>query len=490
MSVVDIVIIALVVLFGAIGVIRGVQKSALSFGAFLVSFVLAFFLAKVVAEAMLGIVAVKDFVIGTEGFSLYTWLNAVIPESAGTSDSFLDVNFFKPMLDVVEQFNGLQPAFTKHNALAMYTAFVIFSAICGVGIYIIARLLMCIVTMIVKAFIDKKKSWLNRLCGFLIGVLRGAAWGFVITLVFSMIGGVRLSPETNGDADGANPAIAIVRMAEGDALGDGDQTPDETPDQTPDQTPDETPDGGNDGAGGGTSNVQKAKDAFDWLNNEYDNSVLGKYFNRFAYMVRNKLLLPEVDMFSRIVAKSGIIIDEGDKTPDYELSGDALDIYCLIMNVNYKDDEYTVENGKVVIGENAENMLIRPQDYAHTGFSDIVSAVMEYNVAAAQKIKNGDIAEALPEKLASYKSAAETISAKWLDLTTKLSNYELYIVNLRPNDMDVDAKIAANEDMAGQYETITTLLADIKAQYAEMSDALGALELGENPPLYRLSIDE
>ena len=486
MSVVDIVIIALVVLFGTVGVIRGVQKSALSFGAFLVSFILAFFLAKVVAEAMLGIVAVKDFVIGTEGFSLYTWLNTVIPESAGTSDSFLDVNFFKPMLDVVEQFSGLQPAFTKHNALAMYAAFVIFSAICGVGIYIIARLLMCIVTMIVKAFIDKKKSWLNRLFGFLIGVVRGVAWGFVITLVFSMVGGAPLSYEKEGEVEQPNSAIAIVRMAEGDELGDGDQTPDQTPDETPDETPDQTPDGEN----SGSSNVDKAKDAFKWLNNEYDNSVLGKYFNQFAYTVRNKLLLPELDMFSRIVDKSGIIIEEDDKTPSYELSGDALDIYCMLMNVNYIDDEYTVEDGKLVVGDGAADKLLRPQDYSHTGFSDIMTAVMDYNVAAAQKIKDGVIAGALPEELAVYKSAAVAIGEKWMQFTTGLRNYENYIAALRPSDMDIDAKIEANEDIAGMYEAIAAALADVKAQYEEVRGALGALELADNPPVYRLSIDE
>ena len=149
MSVVDIVIIALVVLFGAFGVIRGVKKSALSFGAFLVSFIFAFFIAKVVAEALLGIVAVKDFVVGPNGFSLYTWLNMVIPANAGKGDSFLDVNFYKPMLETVQGFNGLQPAFTEHNALAMCAAFVIFTGMCGVGVYIVARFLMCLVTMIV-----------------------------------------------------------------------------------------------------------------------------------------------------------------------------------------------------------------------------------------------------------------------------------------------------------------------------------------------------
>ena len=64
MSWIDIAIIALVVLFGLAGVLKGVKKSALSLGAFLVAFVLAFFLANVVAEAFMGIEGVKNFVVG------------------------------------------------------------------------------------------------------------------------------------------------------------------------------------------------------------------------------------------------------------------------------------------------------------------------------------------------------------------------------------------------------------------------------------------
>ena len=68
MSIADIVIISLVAFFAVIGVLKGVQKSALSTCAFLVAFLLAFFLSKVVAEALLGVDGISKFVIGNEGW--------------------------------------------------------------------------------------------------------------------------------------------------------------------------------------------------------------------------------------------------------------------------------------------------------------------------------------------------------------------------------------------------------------------------------------
>ena len=110
MSWVDIVIIALAVLFGTIGVLRGVQKSALSLGAFLVAFLVAFFLANTVAEGFLGLEAVRKFVMAPEGFSLFTWLRDNIPGTAGASESFIDVNFYRPVAAIIEEAaKGMQP---------------------------------------------------------------------------------------------------------------------------------------------------------------------------------------------------------------------------------------------------------------------------------------------------------------------------------------------------------------------------------------------
>lgn len=187
MSWVDIVIIALVALFACAGVLRGVKKSSLALAAFSVAFVAAFFLAKIVAEALLGIESVNKFVLGSDGFSLYNWLHASI--GSAEPSEFLVKNFYEPVLEIVNGFGGYTETFTVAEGQALYLAFTLFSAICGVGIYIVVRILLCIITAIIKSFFAKKKSGLNRLFGFLVGALRGALWAFALTIVFSAVGG-------------------------------------------------------------------------------------------------------------------------------------------------------------------------------------------------------------------------------------------------------------------------------------------------------------
>lgn len=191
MSWIDITILALVVLLGLVGVWKGAKKSALALGAFAVAFLLAFFLSNVVAEALLGIDGVKSFVLGN-GFgdgaqwSLAYWLYKAPANTSITPDSFIFKNFFAPMTEIVVKADAALPV---DQGLAVYGAFLIFSAICGVGIFIVSRFLLVIVTVIIKSYIGKKQTVLSRLIGFMIGAARGALWAFAFTLVFSCFGG-------------------------------------------------------------------------------------------------------------------------------------------------------------------------------------------------------------------------------------------------------------------------------------------------------------
>lgn len=189
MSFIDIAILAIVVLCGLWGVLKGVKKSALSLGAFILAFALAFFLANVIAEALLGVDNIKAFVIGN-GFgddahwSLAKWINE--NNTKPEPQSYLFENFYKPMADIVEKGRGGVDA---DQAFAIYGAFVMFSAMCGVGIFIVSRFLLTIVTAIIKTYIGKKKTVMSRLFGFVVGGMRGAIWAFAFTVVFSCFGG-------------------------------------------------------------------------------------------------------------------------------------------------------------------------------------------------------------------------------------------------------------------------------------------------------------
>lgn len=189
MSIADIIIISLVALFAVIGVLKGVQKSALSTGAFLVAFLLAFFLSKAVAEALLGVAGIRKFVIGTDGWSLYSWIYGGVGSMGEGSSEFIAKNFFEPIINIISKYPGYTDVFTVNNGLALYLAFMTFSTAVGIGIFFVARLLLMIVTMIIKSFIPRRKSAVNRLFGFVVGAARGAVWSLAFTLVFSVFAG-------------------------------------------------------------------------------------------------------------------------------------------------------------------------------------------------------------------------------------------------------------------------------------------------------------
>ncbi|MDE7464533.1 MAG: CvpA family protein, partial [Clostridiales bacterium] len=215
MSYIDIGIIAFLVLFAALGVWKGVQKSALALGAFVISFIIAFFLANVVAEAFLNIDSVRQFVMGKEGWSLYTWINSSMGGAPWEGKSFIAENFFKPIYNVVVTSKELSATFTAHDGVALCMAFGIFSSMIGLGLFIVIRALMCIVTMIVKSYIPRKKSVGNRVAGLFVGMGRGAIWAFIITIVFSAFGGLAFLPAVDVINDNYDDSVMAKYLNEG-----------------------------------------------------------------------------------------------------------------------------------------------------------------------------------------------------------------------------------------------------------------------------------
>lgn len=427
MSWVDIVIIALVVLFALVGVLRGVKKSAVALGAFLVAFLIAFFLANIVAEAMLGIEGVKKFVLGSDGFSLYTWLLKALSateENVFVPSDFISEHFYAPVTEIISGFSGYTTTFTQVEGMALYLAFTVFSAICGVGLFIVARLLLVIVTVIIKIYIGKKKSGLGRLFGFFVGVVRGTIWAFVITIIFSCFGGFTF-------------------------------------------------------IGG-----------IDKIETEYESSVIGKYVNEYSYAVKNKLFLPDEDMFSRIVKVSGLTTDSEDE-PNNDLIGLKLEIYCDLLNLNYDGANgvaYSYTNG--TFSDNSGNCnLISVSAYEESGFGAVVSAIMEYNRRAADGIKNnGTLDNATPATLSSYKSIIQqgngSIFSQWNTLLSDLHNYELEISESK--DLTHPELItSANASLKTAYDDLIVKFEAIKSTYASLSD-FGTLSLSY-PSVYVVS---
>ena len=322
MSWIDIAIIALVVLFGLIGVIRGAKKSFLALGAFVVAFLLAFFLANVVAEAFIGIDSIKNFVLGNGAFesefSLANWIYRGLGENTAgiPEDAYLYQHFFAPIDQII---GGSTVTFDPVQGRAIYLAFLIFSALCGVGIFFIARFLLMIVTAIIKSYIGKKKTIGSRLLGFVVSFVQGGIIAFALTLVFSCVGGFAFVP------------------------------------------------------------------GFDKIENEYEhgNAVFCNQLYGGAYAVRNHLFLPDTEMYGRMIVSvtgKGEIVD-----PDTEkLSGNRLELFEDINNVNYKNDPWSVdpETQKRKFDGNTADAIVA-DDYKSVGFDGIIQAILDYNTQAA-----------------------------------------------------------------------------------------------------------
>lgn len=423
MSWVDIVVIALLVLFAGFGVLRGVQKSALSLAAFLVAFIVAFFLAKPVAEGLLNLDGVRSFVIGTEGFSLYAWLNSSL--GTVTPSAYLEAHFYQPILDIIGEFPGYTAAFTVAEGQALYIAFLVFSLIVGVAIYLVARILLSIATMIIKTFIPKRKSALNRLGGFAVGAVRGFILAIIIAFLFSNIGGLTQVPFINT------------------------------------------------------------------VQTEYESAVIANHVNDWSYAIRNKMYLPNGDMYARLVDQSGMTLSDEDAQPEgYVLVGQELDLYVDFINLNYNQTVVSVVDGEAKFADGYETKVYNPDDYSHTGFGNILKSIMEYNDAAAQKIKDGGLAGMETATLKTYLTIVQekddSVSDLIVKLIAELSNYELEIVN-NSNLTDPALVEKANLSLWARYDRIVGLISSIKESYAALT-TFGSLELDANPSVVTVTV--
>ncbi|MCH5155712.1 MAG: CvpA family protein [Clostridiales bacterium] len=410
MSWIDVAILALVVLVGLLGLWKCAKKSALSLGAFVISFILAFFLANVIAEALLGIDGIKNFVLGNGVGEKAQWsLAKMIYDGLGkvklSEKSALWKDFYKPMFDVV---NSSKAAITDttvnpvNAGFALYGAFLIFSAICGVGIFIVVRLLLIIVTVIIKSYIGKKKTVVGRLLGFLFGAIRGALWMFAFTVVFTCFGGYTF--------------LSGIKSIQG----------------------------------------------------EYENNaVVCGVFNDWAYGLRNKLLLPDKDMYGRVVEM--VYKKKATANPNAEkLAGDELKLYVNVRNLNYVGARFGIDNLK----HRTEDTTIsaRSTAFESTEFDTVAQAILNYNKSIADKI-DAKTTGLSSSDFGTYNDIVEGhIAGLMDDLWEAIGQYE-YDYNNTEDDRDVSLR---NSTLSMDYNSIKAILEDLAARYDPFKTAFGA----------------
>lgn len=435
MSYADIGIIAFAVLFGALGVWKGVQKTSLALGAFLISFIVAYFLAGVVAEAFLGVDSIKNFVMGEKGWSLYTWIREGISDTTMTEKSFIYQNFYKPIYDVVKSSKEISDVFTVQDGVALSAAFSLFAAIIGVGLFIVVRLLLCIVTMIIKSYFMRKKSIGNRVGGFFVGMVRGGVWAFVFTIIFSVVGGLSFMPAVDAIEDQYESAVVANYF--------------------------------NMGAYGlKNSTFIPSKDQFDRL-------VIKGGFNK----------------------KSGTGGGGGGGGEDQidPLATEKLNLYSDIMNLNCSNgNKYSVSNGVVVVSEDSENIvMVNPADYEKTKFKNIVQAIVSYNnrigssiVDVDYKLKpDGTLAQASNEQINEYKPIVNNIWRLLYGSDGVYSALENYNMIITSDDFGTHTEQGVvdsiNSNLTGYYNTLTTALDGLKTEYAKFDLFIAHSNVGE-----------
>ena len=420
MSWIDVAILALVVLVGLLGLWKGVKKSALALGAFVISFLLAFFLANVIAEAMLGIDSIKGFVLGNGVGAKSQWsLAKMIYDGLGDSalsdrKSFLGTNFFAPILDMTKHVNTALSNAEGINAekagVAICGAFMMFSAICGVGIFIVVRLLLIIVTVVVKSYIGKKNTVLTRLFGFLVGAIRGALWVFAFTVVFSTMGGYTFLSGINA------------------------------------------------------------------IEKEYEeNAVVCDTFNDWAYGMRNKILLPNGDMYGRLVDMV-YKKDSGDIIEKEHLSPSELKLFVGISNLNYDGAPYGIDDLKHRTFDMSDPSINarKASDFAGTGFYKAAKAILDYNTSVANKIDkqttglNQDKFATLAGIVNGGDSGTESLDDLMNKLWSALRDYQNYFDN---QETDKEASVV-NSTLQGYYNKVLEAISAFKTKYQLLSTEL------------------
>ncbi len=201
MSIADIVIIALVALFALIGLWKGFFKTLISFFGWFVSILIAALTARVVAEALLDITAVGNFVAGGgEGFSLFKIFKGILPPAlselpaTATADEITAALGSGVVGAILKPFIGLLTSTTNAansvgDGIALSLAGGVFEVVVGIGMFIVCRILMTLFTMFAKSLInpDKKKGFLGRIGGFVLGAVRGALLCAILLVVIGFL---------------------------------------------------------------------------------------------------------------------------------------------------------------------------------------------------------------------------------------------------------------------------------------------------------------
>lgn len=193
---IDVAILVIVALFAIIGLVKGFFKTVISLVGWVLSLVIVFFLARTVANWLLGVELVQGLVFGKEA-SMYAMIHGALPESlaalpAGSSEEVIKAALgdgfaswiITPFITILTSSSIAAAGATVSQGIALVLTDSLFLVIVGILLFIAVRLVMMIFTAIGKAITrNKVVNGVNRLFGFILGAVRGFAYSCVLLVI-------------------------------------------------------------------------------------------------------------------------------------------------------------------------------------------------------------------------------------------------------------------------------------------------------------------
>ena len=212
--IIDIVLVALIVIFAIIGLIRGFFKTFLSFFGTIVSLVISILLAKTVANALLQIGFIQKM-FGGDGI-VAGWiskgLNKMSAELFGTvftaqnstelaadlTAAGIPAFLAKILAGPVSKLNFAGQGLTLAQILSPVLANIVWLIIITLLLFTILKIILALLNKLFN-FLTKSKaiSGLNRLFGFIVGALKGGVIVGFILLVSALLSSAKFMAPYN-----------------------------------------------------------------------------------------------------------------------------------------------------------------------------------------------------------------------------------------------------------------------------------------------------
>ncbi len=187
----DIIIIAVVVFWAMVGILRGFGKTMIKLFCFVLAMGATYLLMDVVVDFVSQVEFLRNFVVG-DGFSLKGlydgFANLWVTDQVDAEASIVGL-FLTPLTKHIEALGGASAfGLEAYELVSIVLAINSFNIILCLLMYFVIRIIAGIIGFILrKIFVHGVAGGFSRFVGFIFGAVRGVAWAAVLMVVCSII---------------------------------------------------------------------------------------------------------------------------------------------------------------------------------------------------------------------------------------------------------------------------------------------------------------